>query len=62
MDGKHYQVWVTIEKWDYDTKINDVETTLMGSSKSEDDARVFGDAIVSHGMVCKDTLGLIKIE
>jgi len=62
MEGKHYQIWVTVEKWDGDEKINDVETTLMGCSHSEDDARVLGDAIVSHGMVCKDSLGLIGIE
>lgn len=34
-----YQVWVTLEKWQGDDKICDVETCLVGEAKTEEEGR-----------------------
>jgi hypothetical protein len=31
---KRYEVWLTVEEWDGDSKISDVETFLVGSHKN----------------------------
>lgn len=34
---EEYQVWITLEKWQDENKINDVETCLVGEVKTEEE-------------------------
>ena len=36
---KHYEVWVTLEKWDGDSKLEDIETCKIGNANLEGVAR-----------------------
>ena len=53
---KEYQVWVTLEEWEGDNKICDVETEHLGTTKSQDDARMLWDTISAHAFIVRDTL------
>lgn len=39
MAKEHYEVWITLEKWDGDSKIDDVITTSMGNIKNLNQAK-----------------------
>ncbi|HUW17667.1 MAG TPA: hypothetical protein VMW16_00010 [Sedimentisphaerales bacterium] len=37
---EHYEVWVTLEKWNGDEKVEDCETTKIANVKTQADATV----------------------
>jgi len=37
MEGEHYEVWVTLEKWQDDNKVNDVDSCLIGEVKTKEE-------------------------
>ena len=39
MEQEHYEIWVTLEKWDGDSKLEDIETCKIGNVDDADGAR-----------------------
>lgn len=63
MTGEHYEVWITLEKWDGDSKIDDVETCKLGNVKDESNARQLFEATQEISMAQLNHLDpAIKIE
>jgi len=51
MPGKeHYEVWVMLEKFDGDEKLEEVETCKVGNVDDEDGARQLFDAAQAMSM------------
>lgn len=36
---EHYEIWISLEKWEGDSKIDDVETVKLGNVDDKDGAR-----------------------
>jgi hypothetical protein len=53
---RRFEVWVTLEEWEEDDKICDIETTQLAVCKDVDDARQLWDAACAHGLIAKDNL------
>ena len=50
IEMEHYEVWVTLEKWDGDSKLEDVETCKIGNVNDEDGARQLFEAAQTMAM------------
>lgn len=63
MAKEHYEVWITLEKWDGDSKIDDVITTSMGNIKNLNQAKQAFQAFKEVAFAVKPHLNpKIKIE
>lgn len=55
---KHYEIWVTLEEWDGDSKIRDIETSSIGKVSNEDAGRQVFSVVESLAFAIKDHLSL----
>jgi hypothetical protein len=53
---ERYEVWVTLEKWDGDDKIEDVQTTKIFENASEENAELIWSLCESVSIAAKDSI------
>ena len=53
---EHYEVWVTLEKWDGDSKVEDVQTTKIFQNASEENAELIWSLSESVSIAAKEAI------
>lgn len=58
--GKRYEVWVTLEEWNGDDKITDIETSKVCTVQDEDDGRTMFGMVEAHAIAGRDFMAQVK--